>query len=101
MDASTERIKQYPAMEQAELRVRVMLPGNMFPGLMPSEQREKYEAEANGYELAHTFPKKTGVRQRQITCEGVRFLCVSDVMEAEREAEREKQRVGAREAEQS
>ena len=28
-----ERIKQYSAKEQAELRVRVMLPGNMFPGL--------------------------------------------------------------------
>ena len=32
MDAFAERIKQYSAKEQAELRVRVMLPGNMFPG---------------------------------------------------------------------
>jgi hypothetical protein len=48
MDAFTERIVQYPAKEQAELRVRVMLPGNMFPGLTLSEQRAKYEAEAAG-----------------------------------------------------
>ena len=34
MDAFTERIKQYPAKEQAELHVRVMLPGKMFPGLL-------------------------------------------------------------------
>ena len=81
MDAFTERIKQYPAKEQAELRVRVMLPGNMFPGLTLSEQRAKYEAEANGYELAHTFPKKLGVRAKPITCEGIRYLCVSDVMD--------------------
>ena len=26
-------VKQYPAKEQAELRVRIMLSGNMFPGL--------------------------------------------------------------------
>ena len=48
MDAFAERIKQYSAKEQAELRVRVMLPGNMFPGLSPKEQRDKYEAEATG-----------------------------------------------------
>ena len=81
MEAFVDKIKQYPAKEQSELRVRVMLPGNMFPGLTPSEQRDKYEAEAFGYELAHTFPKKVGVRAKPITCEGIRFLCVSDVME--------------------
>ena len=81
MDGFVERIKQYPAKEQAELRVRVMLPGNMFPGLTPTEQRDKYEAEASGYELAHTFPAVRNVRQKPITCEGVRFLCISDVMD--------------------
>ena len=81
MDAHIERIKQYPAKEQAELRVRVMLPGNMFPGLTPSESRAKYEAEANGFELAHNFPKKIGLRATAITCEGIRFLCISDVMD--------------------
>ena len=81
MDALTERIVQYPAKEQAELRVSVMLPGNMFPGLTLSEQRAKYEAEAFDYELSHTFPKKTGVLAKPMTCEGIRFLCISDVME--------------------
>ena len=81
MEKFAQRIKQYPAKEQAEMRVRVMLPGNMFPGLSPSEQREKYLAEANGYELQHTFPKQVGVRTKAETCEGIRFLCVDDVMD--------------------
>eukprot|EP00966_Prymnesium_polylepis_P084753 1961975-Prymnesium_polylepis.1 len=72
MDAFTDRIKQYPAKEQAELRVRVMMPGNMFPGLTMSEARERYEAEAFGHEGAYTFPKKVGVRAKPVTCEGIR-----------------------------
>lgn len=36
MDAWT--IKQYPAKEQAELRVRIMVPGSWFPGLTGEER---------------------------------------------------------------
>lgn len=79
MDRFTERIKQYPAKEQAELRVRVMLPGNMFPGLTPSEMRAKYEAEAFGFEETYHFPKRG--QQRAQTCAGIRFVCVSDAMD--------------------
>ena len=74
-------IKQYSAKEQAELRVRVMLPGSWhgFNNLTPTERSEQYEAEAFDWEAVHKLPKK-GARAAQ-TCEAVKFLCLSDVLE--------------------
>ena len=48
MDAHVERIHQYAAKEQAELRVRISIPGSWrgFNNLTPSERRVSYEAEA-------------------------------------------------------
>ena len=37
---------QYPAREQAELRVRIKIPGSWFNGLSGAERSIKYEAEA-------------------------------------------------------
>ena len=48
-----ERIKQYDAKEQSELRVRVKIPGSWF-------------------KAAHRFPKK-GARAA-MTCEAIEFL---------------------------
>ena len=38
---------QYPAREQAELRVRIKIPGSWFNGLSGAERSVKYEAEAS------------------------------------------------------
>ena len=46
MDGFVDQIKQYAGKEQAELRVRVMLPGSWFNNLTDAEKRQKYEAEA-------------------------------------------------------
>ena len=42
MDSFVESIKQYPAKEQAELRVRVMVPGSWLNNLSPSECSAQY-----------------------------------------------------------
>ena len=44
MEAFVEKIKQYPAKEQAELKVRVKIPGSWFTGLVGAEKAEMYEA---------------------------------------------------------
>ena len=50
-------IKQYPAKEQAELKVKVQIPGSWFGwSLTPEEKRELYWAQAKGSSEAHKFP---------------------------------------------
>ena len=79
MDAFTERIRQYPAKEQAELRVRVNIPGSWFGGLTPAESSVVYEGEACGFEDAYRFSRK-GYRQAFVS-EAVRFICKSDAQD--------------------
>lgn len=79
MDGFVDRIKQYPAKEQAELRVRVKIPGSWFPGLTGADKAESYEAEAYHSSEAHRF-EKTRHRPAQ-TCPAIFFICVSDVAE--------------------
>ena len=76
-----ERIKQYAAKEQAELRVRIQVPGSWpgFHNLTAEERREPYTAEAFEHVAAHRFAKQ-GSRPAQ-TCEGIKFLCEADVIE--------------------
>ena len=65
-----ERIKQYPAKEQVELKVRVKVPGSWFPGnLTAEEKRQKYEAQATDWAQAKAF-KKVGSRPAQTVCGG-------------------------------
>ena len=79
MEGFIDRIKQYAAKEQAELRVRIKIPGSWFPGLRGAEKMELYEAEAYAFEEAHRF-QKTANRAAQ-TCQAIRFICVSDLQE--------------------
>ena len=73
-------IKQYPAQEQAELKVRAQVPGSWFGGqLTAAEKSELYWAQAKGFSMARRFPKQ-GVRKEQ-TCAGIQFLCESDVVD--------------------
>ena len=46
MDAFIDTIKQYDAKEQAELHVRIQVPGRWFVNLTAAEQKLNYEAEA-------------------------------------------------------
>lgn len=79
MECFVQKIVQYPAKEQAELRVRIKIPGKWFPNLTPAEQKLRYEATATTWEPSHRFPKR-GERPA-MTCEGLRFLCDEDVKE--------------------
>lgn len=79
MEGFVQKIVQYPAKEQAELRVRIKIPGKWFPNLTPTEQKVRYEATATTWEPSHRFPKR-GERPA-MTCEGLRFLCDEDVKE--------------------
>ena len=73
-------IKQYPAKEQAELRVVVKMPGSWFGGqLTEAERAELYECQAYESFEAHEFPKK-GARARQV-CPAIKFMCESDVFD--------------------
>ena len=75
-----ELIKQYPAKEQAELKVKVQIPGSWFGGsLTPEEKRELYWSQARGSSEAHKFPRTAGRREQ--TCAGIHFLCESDVVD--------------------
>ena len=69
---------QYPAREQAELRVRIKIPGSWFNGLSGAERSIKYEAEAYDFVDAHVF-KKNG--KAQPPCPAIKFLCEDDVFE--------------------
>ena len=53
---------QYPAREQAELRVRIKIPGVWFQGLSGAERSVKYEAEAYDFVDAHVFKKNGKAR---------------------------------------
>ena len=81
MDRFVETIRQYPAKQQAELRVRIDIPGSWkgFHNLTPTERREKYEGEAFAYEINHKFPRKGTVAA--FTSDAIKFLCKSDVLE--------------------
>jgi len=79
MDGCVDRIKQYPAKEQAELRVRVNVPGSWFNNLSSVERAQKYVGEAVGFEAAFRFGKKGG--RTAHTSSGVRFICESDVFD--------------------
>ena len=63
---------QYPAREQAELRVRIKIPGVWFQGLSGAERSVKYEAEAYDFVDAHVF-KKNG--KAKPPCPAIKFLC--------------------------
>lgn len=75
-----ELIHQYPAKEQAELKVRITIPGAWFGGALTADERSvKYWAQAKGSAEAHSF-KKQGSRKEQ-TCAAIQFLCESDVVD--------------------
>ena len=77
LDSFVEKIVQYNGKEQAELRVRIKLPGSWFDGLVGEEKAQQYEAEAFEYVPSHRFPKS---RHRSAqTTEAIKFLCKSDV----------------------
>ena len=68
---------QYPAREQAELRVRIKIPSVWFNGLSGAERSVKYDAEAYDFVDAHVFKKngksaqtrwpRTTLRTRRMT----------------------------------
>ena len=68
---------QYPAREQAELRVWIKIPGVWFNGLSGAERSVKYDAEAYDFVDAHVFKKngksaqtrwpRTTLRTRRMT----------------------------------
>jgi len=84
MDLSAYTFKQYPAKEQAELRVRIKVPGSWFDNLTPAESAGKYEAEAYESVEAHKFKKSRRGPER--TCAAIKFLCEADVFEDPRHA---------------
>ena len=72
-------IKQYPAKEQAELKVKVQIPGSWFGGsLTPEEKRELYWAQANDSSEAHKFPRSGGRREQ--TCAAIHFHAAQAVV---------------------
>ena len=71
--------KQYPAKEQAELKVRIKVPGSWFNGLQGAERACMYEVQAYDWVEAHSF-KKSGGRQTEIL-PAIKFLCEEDVFE--------------------
>ena len=77
MDAFT--IKQFPAKEQAELRVRIKIPGSWFKNLRGGERAQSYECEAYDFEAAYRFPKD-GARAAH-TSPAIKFLSKDDVAE--------------------
>ena len=72
-------IKQYPAKEQAELKVRIKLPGSWFNNLGADERAKHYEVQAYAYEDAFRFPKRGSTAAR--TCPAIRFLSNDDILE--------------------
>ena len=77
MDLSAYAFKQYPAKEQAELRVRIKVPGSWFDNLTPTESAERYKAEAYESVEAHKFKKMRKSPER--TCATIKFMCESEM----------------------
>ena len=63
-------IKQHPAKEHSELKVRIKMPGSWFGGLRPTEKIIQYEVQAFNYEDAYHFPKKGSRSARTCTLGG-------------------------------
>ena len=72
-------IKQYPAKEQAELRVRIKVPGSWhgFNNLSSAEKQEMYDAEAVDWVEAHRFSKTRFTKEE--TCAAIKFVCEAGV----------------------
>ena len=81
MDGFVDQIKQYAGKEQAELRVRIKVPGSWFgwTSATAAEQREQYEAEAFEYVPTHTF--KATRFKKSATTDAIKFICQSDAAE--------------------
>ena len=69
--------KQSPAKEQAELKVRIKVPGWWFNGLHGAERSELYEVQAYDHIEAHVFKKGRTTE----TLPAILFLCEDDVLE--------------------
>ena len=62
-----ELINQYATREQAELKVRIKIPGSWFGGQLTSQEKlEQYWAQAKGSSEAHPFAATRGRRAQ--TC---------------------------------
>ena len=57
MEAFVDKIKQYPAKEQADMKVKIKMPGSWFKNLTPAERRADYEVMAVDWDPNHTFPR--------------------------------------------
>ena len=57
LDMTSFVIKQYPAKEQAELKVSIKLPGSWFNNLSEADRAQQYEVQAYDFEEAYRFPK--------------------------------------------
>ena len=53
LDMTSFVIKQYPAKEQAELKVRIKLPGSWFNNLSEAGRAQQYEVQAYDFEEAY------------------------------------------------
>lgn len=81
MEPFVERIAQYGGLEQVNRRVKVKVPGKHFPGLTAAEQKDVYEGEAVEFTERHPFTQHTKGWGAAHTGPGIRFLCVSDVVD--------------------
>ena len=81
MDAHVERIHQYAAQEQADLRVRIKVPGSWkgFNNLTPAERRAEYSAEATDWVPSFKFPKTANTAA--FASAAIKFICPDDVTE--------------------
>ena len=65
MDAFVDRIVQYSAKDNAEMRCRIKISGKWFGGrLTVAERLVDYDAEANGWKPSHKF-KTSAARGRR------------------------------------
>ena len=80
MDAFVDRIVQYSAKDNAEMRCRIKISGKWFGGrLTVAERLVDYDAEANGWKPSHKFNKRGA--WSAVTSAAVRFICESDVID--------------------
>ena len=74
--------KKYPGDQQAQLRVKIEVPGKWFGAgeagaLSAGERREKYDAVACEYEEKHVFEAAQARKPAKVG-EAIRFLCHAD-----------------------